>query len=103
MDEKSPEVQPMRHRVVLIDARFQTDFELQNADESIEGVEIGGFELLSVGFLLQHDDFVVCFRRRTRAGVSEARVSRRSDARVQSGVVSIFQFKMRIKRWKYKN
>lgn len=50
MAEKSPTVQPMRHRVVLTEALFHTDLELQNA---VDVTEMGTGEV-GVFFLLQH-------------------------------------------------
>lgn len=37
MDEKSPRVQPNRHRNVFTPARLQTAFDSQNCDENTEG------------------------------------------------------------------
>lgn len=61
MDVKSPDVQPMRHRVVLTDARCHTDLELQNRVENMEGGGDGGLVVaFAAEVLLQHDVFVAC-------------------------------------------
>lgn len=59
MAEKSPTVQPMRHRVVLTDALFHTTLELQNSVDVIDT----GAGVFGLFFLLQHWLLVHCFRR----------------------------------------
>lgn len=59
MAEKSPTVQPIRHRVVLTDALFHTALELQNSVEVIDT----GAGVFGLFFLLQHWLLVHCFWR----------------------------------------
>lgn len=56
MDEKSPRVQPTRHRSVFRPARFHTALDAQNCDENIEGGSIFPSFLLhgAFGELLVH-------------------------------------------------
>lgn len=50
MDEKSPRVQPTRHRSVFTPARFQTALDAQNCDENTEGGSV-------FPSFLPHEDF----------------------------------------------